>query len=215
MSHDATARSRMRELPNTSWIRGGSCRILGSMTASVETWKSYAQLARALESENQPHPVRERRRHLLVVERSCELIPGAVRAFPVAESQPPLRDREIDGLMETRRQRRIALRISHPRRARRSAGSRRHRAADDRGAARPARGLRIDQAGARLPAERTCRHAPPSASTRISRQQPRARSVSALSEAAATAWRLWDRFRRWQLSISPGWSRRFCCRSGN
>src|ERR1700733_12477927 len=32
------------EVPIASWIRRGFCTILESMTASVETWNSYAQL---------------------------------------------------------------------------------------------------------------------------------------------------------------------------
>jgi diguanylate cyclase (GGDEF)-like protein len=38
------ARNYAAEMPNTSWIPRSVYRILGLMTASVETWKSYAQL---------------------------------------------------------------------------------------------------------------------------------------------------------------------------
>jgi diguanylate cyclase (GGDEF)-like protein len=88
------------ELPNASWFRRCICRILRAMTASAETWKSYAQLLARLSP---------RISHILFA--SAEGAPcwssdpaGAARvehALSLLMNSHAARHSEIDGLAET------------------------------------------------------------------------------------------------------------------
>ncbi len=88
------------ELPNASWNRRGVCRILGRMTASAETWKSYAQLLARLSP---------RITHILFAgaDGTCRWSSDPATSSRVQYALSLLlrpragRHNEIDGLMET------------------------------------------------------------------------------------------------------------------
>src|SRR3979490_1161422 len=87
-------------MPNASWIRRGFCRILRLMTASLETWKSYAQLLARWSP---------RISHILFANADgtswWSSDPASASRVQYALSlllnTPTPRHREIDGLMET------------------------------------------------------------------------------------------------------------------
>jgi diguanylate cyclase (GGDEF)-like protein len=96
----SVAREFAAELRNTSWILGGRRQMLGTVTAAVETWKSYAQLLARLAP---------RTSHILFAsaDGTCwwSSDPSSSSrvqyALSLLLSAPATRDRGIDGLVET------------------------------------------------------------------------------------------------------------------